>query len=316
MNVKSYIKPIKLILISHILIICSCVAGNKNIHRSISSTEAISINSFDVGKVKSTIDKFNKHSGELIYKNTTIDSGEEYSGCNKSEQGSEALKVYTEILNNVNKSNKQISLKKCNFDSHFVAFVQRSSIYYDNSSIEELKNKFKEKTSQVLTLILAHEMGHFIHEYSTQERVSGLQGLSLSGTVARYQHSGAQQIDAIGQVSFNYLYESKEFKDKICTKNNGHHFLRNNSNVKFDSFDECINFSFNSEHDEVDAIGLSLARKVMPKIDLSLSIDYLKYYAQQKKLKDKDPEFHKYVDERLNRRAELLKSFIEKLNNY
>lgn len=263
---------------------------------------------FDTNKIKILVDKFSSTS-DLQLLNLRPNTDEEYNDCTYNSENNKAEQIFKKIMSTINPVLiGKIKLRQCSFKSHFVAAAEVLSIYYDLNSLKDIYETFKfhGEADQILTMILSHELGHIVHEFSTQESVSGFQGLSLNGTVSDYQHTGNELVDAVGRRHFKSLAFHEPFLQQVCIPLKNTFTLKNNDSLSFENYDECTFQASNLEHYEVDAIGLEVALRVHPGIDLTLFNKYLHHHAQVKKTEDQDSEFHRHVDESYQKRSALI----------
>jgi len=297
-----------------LIFLTGCVFAQINRNRSINSITSEIIYPFDIKKVRQSINEYRNRSKEINFKNLLPEINKEYYQCKDSPQDSKVNKLFLQLFDKIdNDSTYQIKLKNCSFESHFVSWVETSSVYYDDSSVDDIFKIFgKNKGDQILTLILAHEIAHFIHEFVTQEKVSGKRGLSLNGTIARYQFSHLEK-DYEGKTYSESFKFNEDFLREICSVRNEKFQLVNNEILTFSSFEDCVDFARNSEHNEVDIIGLEVAHQFNNTLNLSLFNSYLKYYSELKTADENDDDYRLYVEKKYKRRSTLINEGIEML---
>ncbi len=280
--------------ISIIIIGCSTFEIETSGHnRSISSVsvENIDENSlFDYGKIYDVLIKFKNLDIFPVISGRIDTIDQEYEICN--QDFSDESIVYNIFKNLISKFKATVSerfkLYRCEEKgSSFVAWFPNLSIYYEEQLVQKIIDKFgQEYGSRMINTVIAHELAHFIHEFSTIESVSGHEGLSVNNLVSE-----------------NIIDRPKRCLDE--DENHGSNKILG-----------CIQELGELSHFEIDAYGAALLYANGYNDFEKPFVDFLNYHTELKLLNESDEKYIKRKKIRHRVRVRFFKQSVKGLKKY
>jgi|GEM_PF-3629197 len=170
---------------------CSSIYLNQNYSNRNVASANFDLNEvpFNFDLIKQILFKFQNLNNLPNFENRSTIVDEEFKNCSVKVEKNLALnKLFESLKVNFSKFLIQtIELYECDEKNTSSAWIGPFSIFYEKNFYFEIINTFGvEEGSKLVIANLAHELGHLIHEYSTLEENSGIDGLSVSGLLSMH----------------------------------------------------------------------------------------------------------------------------------